>query len=425
MRHVLLALAAGSLLVMTAAAQDTPAPEQPALSDQAKALLENLDADGDGVLTLEEVPEQQRKFAKRYDKDGDGKLAAAELEELAKLAATLREGASTKRRADVAKQMKAEYAADEATGLYLQAAHDYHKATNGQALLILKDGKAVFEACDAGWQKDMQHELASGTKSFIGVIAACAVDDGLFGWDDKVCDTITEWKEDQRKDITVRMLLSLCAGLPASKEALQGPGVDDKYKYAIGLKCKHEPGTRFEYGPAQYFAFGEFMKRKLAPAKENIRDYFMRRIGDHIGIDFTWRTDKAGNHLMPHGIFCSATEWAKFGEFVRNKGKVGDKQLLKPEHLDECFKPSKRNADYGLTWWLGGSGGDGETAARRRRDKSPDWMPADLVYAAGLGKQRLIVTREKGLTIVRLAKDTATFEDEQFLSWLARGKAAD
>ena len=52
-------------------------------------------------------------------------------------------------------------------------------------------------------------------------------------------------------------------------------------------------------------------------------------------------------------------------------------------------------------------------------------MPADLVYAAGLGKQRLIVTREKGLTIVRLAKDTATFEDEQFLSWLARGKAAD
>ena len=60
-----------------------------------------------------------------------------------------------------------------------------------------------------------------------------------------------------------------------------------------------------------------------------------------------------------------------------------------------------------------------------KRAKAPDWMPADLVYAAGLGKQRLIVTREKGLTIVRLAKDTATFEDEQFLSWLARGKAAD
>lgn len=419
MTRTLIAAACVCFVATLARAQeDKPTPE---LSEDAKAMLENLDADGDGAVSEAELPEQYRRTAMRQDANRDGKLTGSELNEVAAQAARLREAGATKRRSDVRKQMKEAYEADKNSGFFLQAARDYNKATNGQALAIYKDGKLLFEAYDNGYDKAVPHELASGTKSFIGVIAACAVEDELFGWDDKVCDTITEWKEDDRSKITVRMLLSLCAGLPAAKDALQGPGEDDKYKYAIGLKCKHEPGKRFEYGPAQYFAFGEFMRRKLDPKKETIKDYFFRRIGKDIGIDLVWRTDKAGNYLMPHGIYVVATEWAKFGEFVRNGGNVGDKQLLKQELLAECFKPSKAKANYGLTWWLGADEEDGESGGAKGGKN--DWMPGDLVYAAGLGKQRLIISHENGLTIVRLAKDTNTFEQNEFFSWLLRGKA--
>lgn len=419
MPRLIAAFACLSLLAGFIRAQDAPKADE--LNDDAKTLLENLDANEDGALTDTELPEQFRRVAMRHDANADGKLAGTELNEVAKVAAQLREAGATKRRGAVRKQMKDTYEADKDSGLFLQAARDYNKATNGEALAIYKDGKLLLEAYDNNYDKTIPHELASGTKSFIGVIAACGVEDGLFGWDDRICETIPEWKEDDRSKITVRMLLSLCAGLPASKDALQGSATEDKYKYAIGLKCKHEPGKRFEYGPAQYFAFGEFIKRKLAPKNETIKDYFMRRIGKEIGIDLVWRADKAGNHLMPAGIYIVATEWAKFGEFVRNGGKVGDKQLLRQDLLAECFKPSKAKQNYGLTWWLGGGEEDGESGPAK--ESKNDWIPGDLVYAAGKGKQRLYISREKGLTIVRLAKDEATFENNEFLSWLLRGRA--
>ncbi|MDC1143180.1 serine hydrolase, partial [Planctomycetota bacterium] len=337
----------------------------------------------------------------------------------------------------VAKSMKDEYEKDEKSGLYLQAAHDYHKATAGEALLIYKDGQLIFEAYDNGYKKEAEHRLASGTKSFTGIVAACAVEDGLIKWDEKVCETVTEWKEDQRKDITVRMLLSLSAGLPPSQEFLQGPKTVNKYEFAINLKCQHKPGTKFEYGPAAYFAFGEFMQRKLKASekfgKMNITDYFMHRIGDPLEMKMTWDKDRAGNPSLPHGIHIVASEWAKFGEFVRLKGQVGDKQLLKTELMDECFKPSECNAGYGLTWWLGGSdsaeGDAGEGAAKDPQgykvEMAPKWMPQDLVFAAGKGKQKLFVSRELGLTIVRLAEDKQSFDNIEFWSYTLRGKGTE
>src|SRR5207249_4935391 len=58
------------------------------------------------------------------------------------------------------------------------------------------------------------HRLASGTKSFSGAMLAAAVEDGLLKLDEKVADTITEWKNDQRKSqITIRHLLSLTSGI--------------------------------------------------------------------------------------------------------------------------------------------------------------------------------------------------------------------
>ncbi|MCC6466191.1 MAG: serine hydrolase [Planctomycetes bacterium] len=410
------------LTTVVSLAQEAPQPEAPALTDQAKALLKQLDKDGDGKLTTAEIPERHRKTAAAHDADGDGVFADAELNALAKAAAELQP--ATPSRGTPAK--------DPASGLYLVAAHDYHKATRGEALLVLKEGKVVFQANDNGYDGFTPHELASGTKSFAGIAAACAVEDGLFTWDESVCNTLTEWKDDPRRSrITVRMLLSLCAGLPPEQDALQGPQTSDKYAYAVNLKCKREPGTRFEYGPAQYFAFGEFLKRKLKDKGENIHSYFMRRVGKPIGMELIWTTDAVGNPAVPHGIFIHVEQWAKLGEFVRLGGKHGDKQLLKTEIMDECFKPSACNPSYGLTWWLGSGGAEAadgqaspeqEPAPDRATPKVEDWQPRDLAYAAGKGKQRLIVSRSLGLTVVRFADDTGTFDDRRFLSLLLRGR---
>lgn len=41
------------------------------------------------------------------------------------------------------------------------------------------------------------------------MLATCAAHDGLLKLDDKVADTLTEWRDDKRKsEITIRQLLS-------------------------------------------------------------------------------------------------------------------------------------------------------------------------------------------------------------------------
>ena len=427
-------LAALCLVQLSVQAQDKHAEDKPAveLSDDAKALLENLDSDSDGKLVESELPERARKSFKGFDKDGDGFLTGEELNSAGKAAAALKAAADKKNKpANNGKKMKGEYTADEASGWYLEAARDYHAMTHGEALLIMKDGKVLLEANDNGYDGKTEHLLASGTKSFSGIVAALMVEEGLLQWDELACETITEWKGDSlREKITIRMLLSLCAGLPPEQDALQGAQTEDKYAYAIALKCKHEPGKKFEYGPAQYYCFGELVKRKLKDKKENLQTYFMRKVGEPLGMKLTWRSDAAGNPHIPHGVYILASEWAKFGEWVRAGGKFGDRQLLKQEILAECFKPSKANKNYGLTWWLGGGRDDDATGKSDSEetpetdDSTPAGIPNDLVYAAGKGKQHLFISREKGLTIVRLANDTKSFDKADFFSYLMRGKKA-
>lgn len=419
-----LSLLALSWFSFVALAQETPAgPKRVELSEGAKSLVERLDADKDGKISEAELPERARASFKNFDRDGDGFIAGDELNKAAEAVAAAQpreKGTNTRR--DVARLMKKDYKAD-ASGLYLQAARDYNAATNGQALLIIHDGKVLLDCTDNGYDAKREHELASGTKSFSGIVAALMVEDGLLKWDEFACETLTEWKSDERSKITIRMLLSLCAGLPPEQDALQGPATRDKYAYAIALKCRHEPGKKFEYGPAQYYCFGEIVKRKLKDKGEDIRSYFMRKVGEPLGMKLTWRVDSASNPHVPHGVFITAQEWAKFGEWVRLGGKAGDKQLLKQDLMDECFKPSKVNKNYGLTWWLGG-GADEDGESEGKVATTDAGVPTDLVYAAGKGKQRLMISRDAKLTVVRLANDTSTFETDQFFSWLTRGKKA-
>lgn len=347
------------------------------------------------------------------------------------------------------------------------AAADYSAGLSGRAVLVMVDGKVVFERYDHGWSAMRPHPLASGTKSFTGVTAMCAVQDGLITLDEKVCDTITEWKSDpQKSKITVRELLTLSSGLDPSEgpvgtrggsrllgevakrrterlNAGGGEAVRDHYQAAIDAKMVSGPGERFRYGPSHFYAFGAMLERKLAAAgrgEKTVLEYMHAKIFDPIGLKVAWfGKDPAGRPNLPGGCLLTAREWAKFGQLVvqdgswtRADGSVV--QVIKPELLAECFKPSAANASYGLTWWLrrsddaadgGGlrAGGGRSMQERRQADQNRPVKDASgkevrVAMAAGLGKQRLYVVPDRKMVIVRFAEGTMEgqrFSDERFL----------
>ncbi|MBI5368967.1 MAG: serine hydrolase [Planctomycetes bacterium] len=299
-----------------------------------------------------------------------------------------------------------------------RAAADYSQASAGEATLVMKGGRVVFEAYYNGHAADTPHLLASGTKSFSGAIAAAAVEDGLLTWDERVAATLVEWKDHPQKSrITVRHLLGLTSGLDAGTI-----GRPPTYADALAARSKHEPGARFEYGPVPFQVFGELMKRKLAAKKENAVDYLRRRVLDPIDCRVAiWRCGADGNPQLPSGAFLTAREWAKFGQWLLQRGRWGDRQLVAWEQLAECLKPGAVNRAYGLSFWLRADADLGritEGAVRRpsrRSGESP--TPDDFFMAAGKGKQRLYVLPARGLVVVHFA-DSLSFSDGEFLSRL-------
>ena len=182
----------------------------------------------------------------------------------------------------------------------------YNAKMDGVSFLVLKSGKLVCEGYPNGGAADQAHVLASGTKSFTGLIAAAAVQDGFLSLDERAADTITEWRADPAKaKITIRQLLSLNSGLDPSETGAPPP-----YSVAIAQPMKHEPGTTFEYGPAAFQVFGALMKRKLAahgkPGDPLI--YLQTRILDPIGVKpARWARTREDDPTMPSGAALSST----------------------------------------------------------------------------------------------------------------------
>lgn len=295
------------------------------------------------------------------------------------------------------------------------AAAETSRSAQGIAMLVLLDGKTVHEEYPNGGAPERATELASGTKSFSGVLALCAVEDGLLALDEKVSDTLSEWRDDPaRREITIRQVLTLTSGIPGGESALRGGRVPS-YAEAIEVKAKAEPGRTFSYGPNPFQVFGEILWRKLArrPEPESVADYMKRRIFDPIGVKpARWRTPQAGQPHLPSGAALTARDWAKFGEAIR----LDAKGILPPGKVADCFRGTKANPAYGLTWWLPGQGRYG---AAVKRDITTESMPKDIWMAAGAGGQRLVIVPSLKLVAVRLApvraEDGKPFNDARWL----------
>src|SRR5438270_815522 len=119
-------------------------------------------------------------------------------------------------------------------------------------MLVMQNGKTLFEHYANGGGAEMRCKIFSGTKSFWGMAALCAARDGLIRLDDRVADTITEWKNDPRKSqITIRQLLNQTDGIePAPHlhgQALSGSGANPSYGLTLWLNRQAPNAREIDY----------------------------------------------------------------------------------------------------------------------------------------------------------------------------------
>lgn len=296
-------------------------------------------------------------------------------------------------------------------------AQRYSEGKRGVSLLIRKAGVTLHESYAGGGGARVGWELASGTKSFCGVLAAAMVQDGMLTLDEACADTLIEWRADNRATVRIRDLLTLTGGVSTGNL-----GRPPAYAEAVAAPLAAAPRTRFMYGPTPFQVFGEIVRRKLVAAGEpgDVLAFMQRRILTLFGVTpISWRK-RDGQPTMPSGAQVTARDWAAFGAAVM----AGGEGRVDAPTLAACFEGTSLNPGYGLTWWLlrpgligpGRRSGLGEEGAAMARI-------ADVRMAAGAGNQRLYLIPDRDLIVVRQASgvlraltgDDAGWSDADFL----------
>jgi CubicO group peptidase (beta-lactamase class C family) len=272
--------------------------------------------------------------------------------------------------------------------LAIADAAEYARAHGLHALVVERDGLIVASEYGESFSPDEPHALYSGTKSFWGVAALFAQDDGLLQLDEPVAETFSRWRDDPwKRRVTLRMLLSLTAGFGFGGLGASVP----VYERALDIPLKDEPGTRFTYGGVPLQVFGAVLARKLESQKLSPHDYLRERVLDQAGVRVAaWRTLGDGTNPLPTGASLRACDWLAYGRWV----------LGRRASLQRCFEGSDANARYGLCWWIGVRG-----------------APEDLVYASGSAGQGLYLVPSLGVAIVHFGRSNS-YRHEAFLKRL-------
>ncbi len=415
-------LIAGALILLVC----LPAPAQQ--KNRVGERFRELDANGDGRLDRTEAG--NLPFFSASDRDGDGFVTFRELVD--RLRTQQRE------RGDDAKGPGGRILpATAPLAARAASAATYSETHGGTAVVVLQEGEFVFERYAGEADAETTHHLHSGTKGFWGPVVAAMIQDGLISsLDELAADTLTEWRDHQRKQtITLRQLLQLNAGLAQDLVHLQGHDrptlADDLYEHAVGLACWFGPGERFAYGPSCYYALGAVLERKLAEREQTPLDYLRERILDPIGVVHgKWVHDKSGNPHIPNGAWLTARDWARYGQFLLQEGTWKGEAIVPAALMRELREPSESNPGHGLALWLNQPGGF--PPARQRVDPDPGAAGGflypegepDLYAALGAGKNRLYIIPSRNLVVARQTPgDTTDFEDAEFLRRLL-GKPA-
>lgn len=309
----------------------------------------------------------------------------------------------------------------------------YSENKRGVSMLVIQNGRTVFEHYANGGISAGRWPIFSGTKSFWGVAALCAVRDGLFKLDERVADTIFEWKADPLKSqITVRQLLNQTDGIDGASW-LHRQSIRDRNAMAIHLASLAAPGTRFIYGPSHLQIFSELLRRKLNG--RSTTSYIQASVLSPLGLtNMEFKSDGRGNPLPASGFELTASEWARFGEMIVQHGEYNGHQILPSALLDQAFVGSNANPSYGLTFWLNRQASSffaHEIDVEKEIDlpwQRASWSnicisraaPKEMVVALGSAYQRLFIIPSEKAVIVRQGRD-AKFSDAYFLRLVLRG----
>lgn len=308
------------------------------------------------------------------------------------------------------------------TGAALQALEDYafaprdddtRQGIRTQALLVIQDGRLVYERYAGPTHADTPHLTWSISKSLLATVYGVAYGEKLFALDDPAAHYYP--RLGGHPAMTLGDLFHWASGLDWQEDYEYAPlkssvvamlytrGRNDMAAFtAQHHGSRSLPGEVFRYSSGDSNLLAAALSTIVGPAR--YRDYPWTALFEPLGIrNATWETDASGTFVASSYAYLTARDLARVGLLMQRDGRWRGRQLIPRDWVAfnrtpfARFQAGQDEAVPGGHWWL-----------NRALDPAihpwPD-APADTFAALGHWGQALYVIPGARLVIVRYGDD--------------------
>ncbi|PWN68457.1 serine hydrolase [Chryseobacterium phosphatilyticum] len=266
------------------------------------------------------------------------------------------------------------------------------KLSRTAAFVVIRNGKILHEQYWDGYNQLSQTNSFSMAKAITVMLLGKALEEGIIkNIEDKLSTFYSEFNEKVfGNNVSLKNLAQMESGLDWD-ENYNNPFLPNAKAYygkslvkaVFSRKFKEEPGTRFEYQSGSTQLLGFALKKAL---HKPLASYLSEKFWIPLGMEQNakWSTDDYGMEKTYCCIHSNARDFAKLGQLFLDNGKVGDKQLLNSDFIEQMRTPTEKSENiYGMGLWINNDN------------------PIKHYYFLGLQGQYIIMVPEYNMVIVR------------------------
>lgn len=238
-----------------------------------------------------------------------------------------------------------------------------------RSVLVIRHGYVVLESYRYPYDRVTALDVRSVSKSFMSALTGIAVREKYIkSIDQKVSDFLPEYfentdqknKESLKKDITIKHLLTMTAGLKTSALENEANGLtesNDWLKLTVDQPLIDTPGRHFNYNTG----LTHLMSGVITSAcGMDTYEFAKKYLFDPLGIsDVRWPKDPHGTYVGGNAMEFKSIDLAKFGYLYLHKGKWNGQQILQEEWVESSVTNhvsstalNELSQEYGYWWWL-------------------------------------------------------------------------
>lgn len=315
----------------------------------------------------------------------------------------------------------------------LVGADEERKGPRTDGVLVVHEGRILYERYARGFTADTPHLTWSVSKSMMSALVGVAVGEGFIDLQDSVCDHYDQVDE---CSMTPDDLLSMGSGLDWNEgyedepyhlssviAMLYGTGALDMAAFVGHHPQEAPPGQLYRYSSGDSVLLSAVLAGALPSALHDSfpHDFLFGPLGMRSAV---FEQDRAGTFVGSSYAYATPRDMARFGYLylqdgcwddarILPEGWVADSSAVNPVFLVEASYEWSRDGDAvpGRQWWTN------HTVPELGIDSVWPDVPEDAFQASGHWGQSITVIPSEALVVVRTADDreSGVFDKNRFL----------